>query len=128
MEIITILLSGFMTLISSAGIVIDTVAEKKIEDNLYAVEELQVRIDNAPSYQLVQGKIDRVRIAGRGLYLTPEMRIDTFELKMDLIDLDLENLEIDRQQQRVQGLRRPLLVAMRFVLTQEDLKPNIKFS
>lgn len=121
MEFLTILLSGVLTLFSSAGLVADTVAEKKIEEKLYAVEELQVRIDNAPSYQLVQGQVDRLRIAGRGLSLTPAMRIDTFELEMDPIDLDLENLLFDEQQQTIQGLRRPLLVAMRFVFTQEDI-------
>jgi hypothetical protein len=121
MELLTILLSGVLTLVSSAGLVADTVAEKKIEEKLYAVEELQVRIDNTPSYQLVQGQVDRLRIAGRGLSLTPEMRIDTFELEMDPIDVNLENLQVDEPEQTIQGLRRPLLVAMRFVLTQEDI-------
>lgn len=125
MELLTILLSGFLTLVSSAGLVVDTVAEKKIEAELYAVEYLQVRIDNVPSYQLVQGKVDRVRIAGRGLYFTPDIRIDTFELEMDPIDLDLANLEVDRQQKTVPGLRRPLLVAMRLVLTQEDINQTL---
>jgi hypothetical protein len=121
MELITILLSGFMTLFSGAGLVVDTIAEHKISEKLYTVEELQVRIDNTPSYQLVQGQVDRVRIAGRGLYLTPEMRIDTFELEMDPIDVDLANLVLDEQNKTIQGLRRPLLVAMRFVFTQEDI-------
>ena len=125
MEIFTILLSGFLTLISSAGLAIDTIAERKIEEKVYAVEDLQVRIDNTPSYQLVQGKVDRVRIAGRGLYLTPDMRIDTFDLEMDPIDVDLESLEVDREQQTVQGLRRPVLMAMRLVLTQEDINQGL---
>ncbi len=121
MELITILLSGFMTLFSGAGLVVDTVAEQQIEEKLYTVEELQVRIDNTPSYQLVQGQVDRVRIAARGLYPIPAMRIDTFELEMDPIDVDLANLVLDEQNKTIQGLRRPLLVAMRFVFTQEDI-------
>ncbi len=128
MELITILLSGFMTLVSGAGLVVDTVVEQKIAEKLYTVEELQVRIDNTPSYQLVQGQVDRVRIAGRGLYLTPEIRIDTFELEMEPIDVDLANLQVDSQQKTVPGLRRPLLVAMRFVFTQEDINQALSSS
>jgi hypothetical protein len=121
MDLLTILLSGFLAIATAPGLAIDTVAENKIAENLYTVEELQVRVDNTPSYQLIQGQIDRVRIAARGLYPIPAIRIDTFELEMDPIDVDLANLQVDEQQRQIKGLRRPLLVAMRFVFTQEDI-------
>jgi len=121
MDLLTILLSSFLTIATAPGLVVDTVAEKNITEKLYTVEELQVRVDNTPSYQLIQGQIDRVRIAARGLYPIPAMRIDTFELEMDPIDVDLANLQVDEPQRQIKGLRRPLLVAMRFVFTQEDI-------
>lgn len=65
MEFFTILLSGLLGLVSPAGLVIDRTAESFIRSR-FEVEQLQVRVDNAPSHQLLQGKVERVLIAGRG--------------------------------------------------------------
>jgi len=55
----TIILSGLLGLVSPVGSVIDRTAENAIRSRFEKVEQLQVRVDNAPSYQLLQGKVQR---------------------------------------------------------------------
>lgn len=87
MEIVTIVLSSLLLLISPVGIVVDQVAENAIRDRLAGAESLDVRIDNGPSYQLLQGKVSKVRIAGRGISPIEGLRFDVAELETDPIDL-----------------------------------------
>ena len=111
MEPLSIALSILLGLISPVGGVSDRIAEQQIRKQLYKVEALQVRIDNAPTYQLLHGKVDKVRFAGRGLYLTPDLRIDTLEMETDPIALA-----------GLQGkLEQPLQGAVRLTLTEADI-------
>lgn len=126
MQIITIILSGLLTLISPIGAVFDRAAQKAVLEQIYAAEALEVRVDNTPSYQLLQGKIDRVRFAGRGLYLTPEFRIDTIEFETDPLDVDLERLRAENQGSVPQFLRQPLQGAIRLVLKEADLNQALR--
>ncbi len=111
MEPLTIALSVLLGLITPLGVVSDRVAEQQIRKQLHKAEALQVRIDNAPSYQLLRGKVDKVRISGRGLYLTPDLRIDTLEMETDPIAL--AGLQAKLEQ--------PLQGAIRLTLTEADI-------
>jgi hypothetical protein len=116
MEFLAILLSSLIGLVSPLGIVSERVAESTLRKQFVSVEELHVRIDNAPTYQLVQGKLDRLRIAGRGLVPQKEIRIDTLELETDPIAL--------------QGLRfkfvKPLQAGVRLVFKQDDINRALR--
>jgi hypothetical protein len=85
------------------------------------VEELRVRVDNAPNYQLVQGKVERVRVAGRGLWLTPDVRIGTLELETDPMSVDLQRLRQGGQKSARASLRQPVQAGVHLVLTEEDI-------
>jgi len=87
MEIVTIVLSSLLLLISPVGIVVDQVAEDAIRSRLVGAESLDVRIDNGPSYQLLQGKVSKVRIAGRGISPIEGLRLEVADLETDPIDL-----------------------------------------
>ena len=83
---------------------IEAIAKSQIEtstsgDRLISVEQQAIRIDNTPNYQIVQGKIDQVRIAGRGVTINSYLRIDTLELETDAIAIDLQ--EVTNQQRNV---------------------------
>lgn len=123
MEIIAILLSGLLGFLSPVGLVVDRVAENAIRSRFQRVEELAVRVDNLPSYQLIQGKVERVRIAGRGLWVTPDLRIAALELETDPLDVNLQRLRQRGQQQGLptQSLRRPVQAGMRLVLNEDDI-------
>ncbi|MBD2056413.1 DUF2993 domain-containing protein [Oculatella sp. FACHB-28] len=121
MEFFTILLSGLLGILSPAGLVIDSVAENAIRDQLEDVEQLEVRVDNAPSYQILQGKVQRVRIAGRGLFPVEALRIDTVEVETDAIAIDPERL-----QEGQAALEQPLQAGIRLVLKQADLNQALQ--
>lgn len=121
MEVITIILSALMGLLSPVGTVGDTVAEAAIRDQLYDAEAIAVRIDATPSHQLLSGKLDRVRIAGRGLYLLDGVRIDILDIETDPIDVNFADL--------LQGdlsLEQPLQGVVHLALTLDDINQALQ--
>lgn len=116
MELVSVLLSGLLLLISPVGIVVDQVAENAIRSRLSDVESLNVRVDNGPSFQILQGRVDRVRIAGRGIVPTPGLRVELADFETDPIDLDFKSLR-----QGAVVLDEALQGALHLVLTEEDV-------
>ncbi len=116
MELLVIILSGFLSLLVPVGFVGDQIAAREIGKRFEKVEQLQVRIDNAPSYQILQGKLERVRIAGRGIWFSDSIRIEALELETDAIDVDL-----GQRQQGLPLLQRAFQAGIRAELTAEDL-------
>jgi hypothetical protein len=111
-----------LAVVSSVGIVTDRVLTGAIRSRLQRAEQLQVRVDNRPNYQLVQGKVERVRLAGRGLWLTPEIRIAALDVETDPIHLDLKRLGGADASAPQSSLQRPLQAGLRLVLTESDLE------
>ncbi|MBD2022649.1 DUF2993 domain-containing protein [Leptolyngbya sp. FACHB-36] len=121
MEFLTIFLSSLISLVSPVGVVLDRTAQQPIRRSFVSVETLEVRIDNAPSYQLVQGKVDRIRIAGRGLFPVQEVRLEALELDTDPIFLEGRRLLRGRPQ-----LTQPARAAVRLVLTEADINRALR--
>jgi hypothetical protein len=111
MEFLTIFLSSLITLISPTGVVVDRVAANAIRSQFVKVEKLQVRVDNAPSYQIIGGQVDRVRVAGQGLFPLANLRIAALALETDPIKLNGLKAE----------LVQPLQAGVKVVLTKVDL-------
>lgn len=127
MELLTILLSSLIAAISPTGLVIDKVIDRNLRDRLYSIEQLAVRVDNTPSYQIIQGKVEKVRIASRGAYITENLRIDTLELETDPINLDLQRLrQIKDTKDFQKSLRQPFQGAVHLVLTEADLNRALR--
>ncbi len=116
MELITILLSGLLGLLAPIGLVSDRLATRAIRDRLDSAETLAVRIDNAPSYQLLQGKVQRVRIAGRGIVPQPDLRIAALELETDAIALSPASIRRGKPE-----LEQPLQAGVRVEVTETDV-------
>lgn len=116
MEVVTVVLSSLLLLISPVGIVVDQVAENAIRSQLAGAESLDVRIDNGPSYQILQGKVDKIRIAGRGISPVEGLRFAVAELETDPIDLEFASL---RKGEVV--LEEALQGAVHLVLTEPDM-------
>lgn len=121
MELLTILLSALLGILSPVGLVVDRVAEDAIRDQLDEAEQLAVRIDNAPSYQLLQGRVDRVRIAGRGIYPVEGVRIAVVEVETDPIAVSPRRLRKGRLK-----LDQPLRAGMRLVITEDDINHALR--
>lgn len=120
MEFITIFLSALLGVLGSVGFFVDRFVETAVRQRFQRVEQLQVRVDNAPNYQLIGGKVQRVRIAGRGFWLTPEARIDVLELDTDPLNADIQALRGGKISP-LAALRQPAKAAFRLALTQEDV-------
>jgi LmeA-like phospholipid-binding len=116
MEFLTIFLAGLLGLVSPAGFVVERIATDALRDPFESVESLAVRVDNTPNYQLLSGHVDRVRIAGRGLYPLQDLRIAALDIETDEIAVDPASLRAGRPQ-----LQQPLDAGIRLVLTREDL-------
>ena len=131
MEWFLIALTGFLTVITPVGLVVDHVIANNIRDRVKSVEELSVRVDNAPSYQLIQGKVNRVRIASRGIEPIAHVRIDTFDIETDPIDIKINDLKLGNLEQVRSSLRSPLQGAFHLIITEDDInkalaEPQIK--
>ena len=120
MELITILLTSLLVLVSPTGLVIDRTVANAIRSRFEKIEQLQVRVDNAPSHQILQGKVERLRMAGRGLWLTKDIRIDALELESDRLDLDLQRLRQAKQRLSMASLQKPVQAAAHLVFTEVD--------
>lgn len=118
MELITIILSTLLGVLGTGGVVVDTLAEAALRDQIAGAESLQVRIDNVPNYQLINGRIEQTRIAARGVETRqlPGLRIDSIDLETDAVDVDLARL-----QQGELVLDEPAQAALRLRLTDSDL-------
>lgn len=125
MEFITIFLSALLGVLGSVGFFVDRFAENAIRQRFQRVEQLQVRVDNAPNYQLIGGKVQRVRVGGRGFWLTPEARIAVLELDTDPVNVDIQALRGGKVSP-LEALRQPAKAAFRLVLTQEDVNNLLK--
>jgi hypothetical protein len=127
------LVSALLALVSPVGVVVDQVVADNFRSRLHRVEQLQVRIDKAPNYQVAQGQIDRLRLASRGAWLVPELRLDTLELETDPINLDLSRLSgnlsgADNSQSLLPPglLRTPLRAGIRVVVTETDIQQALQ--
>ncbi|ASC72518.1 hypothetical protein XM38_034760 [Halomicronema hongdechloris C2206] len=116
MDAIAVVLASLLALGSPVGVVVDKLAADAIRDQLVAAEALQVRVDNASTLQLLNGRLERVRIAGQGLYPVADFRINRFALESDPIDVSIGALRRGEI-----ALDRPLQAAMHLELREADL-------
>lgn len=125
MEWLTITLASVLTLLTPAGAIIDTVLAHTLRSQVQKVEQLAVRVDNTPNYQVLQGKIDRVRISARGIYPLAGVRIEKIELETEPISLDLRRLQ-QKNSSLAAALRRPAAGALHLVLTETNLNQALQ--
>ena len=125
MEILTIVLSGLLSILSGGGIVVDTLAQSRIGSQIISIEERAVRIDNRPSYQLATGKLHQVRIATRGITIEPNWRIAALEIATDPLALK-KKLNLDSIDTLRSALVKPASGTIKLVVTQADINRALK--
>jgi len=119
MEILILMLSSLLSLVAPTGVAVEQVARSTLRSQLVDAEELRVRIDNTPSHLIAQGQVDRVRIAGRGLFPLEGVRLDTLEMETDAIAFSL-------QRRGKTQLSKPLRAGIRLVLNQADMNRALR--
>ncbi|MGK7915792.1 MAG: DUF2993 domain-containing protein [Prochloraceae cyanobacterium] len=126
MEVLVIVISSLIAGVSPGGLVIDSVLENTLRSQIEAVEVLEIRVDNAPSYRGLQGKAERIRLATRGLQLIADLRIDTLELETDPIYVDVKRLRQGKQKVLNESFREPVQGGVRLVLTEKDINQALE--
>jgi len=121
MELIVSILTGLFGLLGAPGIVIDRVGADLIRRQVHKIDQLELRVESAPNYQILAGAVDRVRLAGRGVYPTEFLRIDVVDVETDPISIDPNALGSGKV-----VLRRPLQAAARVVLRAEDVNKALR--
>jgi hypothetical protein len=121
MEWLTILIASLLAILTPTGLILEKVAEANLRRQVKDVEHLSIRVDNVPSYQVAQGKVDRIRLASRGVYPLEDLRIDTLELESDRLNVDLAKLRGKSNDRILRSLREPAQAAVRIVLKESDL-------
>ncbi|MBD1909505.1 MULTISPECIES: DUF2993 domain-containing protein [unclassified Leptolyngbya] len=121
MEFLTLLLITLMGLVSPVGFVADRLAADALRQRLESAEDLDVRIDNAPSYRLAQGRVQRVRVAGEGIVPLEGVRIEELNLEAEGVALDPGELRDGTVE-----LKGPLEAGIQLVLTEEDLNQALQ--
>ena len=130
MEILVSILSALMAIATSVNMVGDHLVEKQIRAAVQEVDTVAVRIDNTPNYDVLDGKVQRVRVATRDLKISPKVAFTALEVDMDGIDINLQELleedlvtEIDDVPTlRLRELfKDSVQMGTRIVLTQEQL-------
>ncbi|NJO20053.1 MAG: DUF2993 domain-containing protein, partial [Spirulinaceae cyanobacterium RM2_2_10] len=124
MEIVALLLSGLLGGLAPVGVILDTIIAGNLRARLPGTDTLAVRIDNAPSYQLLSGKVQRLRIAGRGVQLTPDIRVAAIDLETDPLNVDLESLREGSENWRT-ALREPVQAGLRLELSEADFNQTL---
>ncbi len=126
MEILAIVLSGLTGLFSLVGLVVDKNVETAVLSRIDRAEQLQVRTDNAPSFQAVNGKFDKIRIAGRGVWVSKDLRIDTLDLETDPIAIDLKAAQAEGSSPQAASTQQPIQAAVKFKFNEADLNSYLK--
>ena len=125
MEILTIVLSGLLSLISGGGIVLDSIASKQISSQIDAQRQA-IRIDNSPSYQIAQGKLQKVRITAQNIAIKPDLQIALLELETDRVYLSPQKLNFDSIEGFQESLKQPFQGAGKLVLQESDLNRAVQ--
>jgi hypothetical protein len=126
MGIIAVLLSGLLLVGSPMNFIIEQITTSRIQERLENAEQLEIRVDNSPVHQGIDGKFQKIRLASRGVYLTPELRIDTLELETDPINLNLGKIKGEKIKSIDQVLQENLNAGVRLVITETDLNHAIQ--
>ena len=121
MDLFAGLLTTILGLAGAPGIAIDKIATDFLRGQVVRADVLEVRVDNAPNYQILLGNVDRIRVAGRGVYILEFLRIDQIDLETDPISIDPNVLQSSKI-----VLRRPLQAAVRVVLRSEDINTALR--
>ncbi|MFN9649316.1 MAG: DUF2993 domain-containing protein [Pseudanabaena sp.] len=121
MELFAGLLTTVLGIAGAPGIAIDKIATDFLRGQIVRADVLEVRVDNAPNYQILLGNVDRIRVAGRGVYVLEFLRIDAIDLETDPISIDPNVLQSGKV-----FLRRPLQATVRVVLRSEDINNALR--
>ncbi|WP_446684384.1 LmeA family phospholipid-binding protein [Cyanobacterium sp. HL-69] len=126
MEFLISTFTIFTALMSSGGFIIDSAFTNAIKQNSESVEEIEVRVENVPTHNIVKGEVDSIKLAVRGWGLRENFRLDVLELETDPLKFDFSRIrEINRETWR-EIIQSDINVGIRTVMTEDDLNAIVR--
>ncbi|MGA7952286.1 MAG: DUF2993 domain-containing protein [Gloeobacterales cyanobacterium] len=110
------LLALLATLGNLGGYSLDQVAKNLLLKQIDHADRLEVRVLSRPNYRLINGEVERVQLAARGVVREP-FRVAVAEMETDPININFSGARI--------GLKNPLQAAIRIEVTEEDLNKTL---
>jgi LmeA-like phospholipid-binding len=104
------------TLGNLGGYSLEQIAKDLLLKQVDHADRLEVRVVSRPNYQLVNGEVERVQLAARGVVRQP-FRVAVAELETDPVSLNFSGAKV--------GLKNPLQAAVHLELTEEDLNKTL---
>jgi LmeA-like phospholipid-binding len=104
------------TLGNLGGYSLEQIAKDTLLKQVDSADRLEVRVLSRPNYQLVNGEVERVQFAARGVVRQP-FRVAVAELETDPVSINFSGASI--------GLKNPLQAAVRLEVTEEDLNKTL---
>ena len=126
MEILTVILSGLLSLTASGGVILDSVAANKISAQIESLDHLAVRIENTPNYAVAQGKIQKIRVAARNIQLQPDLNVAVLELETDQVHLSPAKLDLSNVNTLRNSLKKSLQGVGKVELTETSLNQALQ--
>jgi hypothetical protein len=126
METLTIVLASLLAIISPINTIADYIIADNIRSQVKGVEELAVRVDNTPNYQAIEGKVNKIRIASRGIKPIENLRIEALEIETDPLNLNLDKLGQGGKDSLRESLRQPLQAGIRVAINANDINQALQ--
>ena len=126
MEILTVILSGLLSLTSSGGVILDSLVAKTINAQLENSEHLAVRIENTPNYAVAEGKVQKIKLAARNIQLQPAINIAVLEFETDQVHLSPTKLDFSNVNNLRNFLKSPLQGAGKIEFTEASLNQALQ--
>jgi LmeA-like phospholipid-binding len=104
------------TLGNLGGYSLEQIAKDLLLKQVDHADRLEVRVVSRPNYQLVNGEVERVQLAARGVVRQP-FRVAVAEMETDPVSLNFSGAKV--------GLKKPLQAAVHLELTEEDLNKTL---
>ncbi len=126
MEFLISTLTVFTSLLSVGGFIINSSFTNAIKERSHSVEEIEVRVENVPTHNIIKGEIDSIKLATRGWGLTENFRLEEFELETDPLKFDFGRIrELNAENWR-EIVNLPIQMGIRTVINEDDLNQLVR--
>jgi hypothetical protein len=126
MDIIIPITTILISLISTGGVIVNNSLSNLLKNQSYQIEEISLRVNSVPNYQLLTGSAQGIQLATRGWAIGENIRFELFELETDEIKVNLAQLQQMKGDNWRKALIAPLAMGFHLVMTENDLNNLFK--
>ncbi|MGI0481677.1 DUF2993 domain-containing protein [Geminocystis sp. CENA526] len=126
MEFFVISATIIIFLFTGGGLILNNSLTNILRNQSEEIGEVKVRVNSIPTHQLIKGEADSIQISLKQWQPRPHIRVELLELETDRIGIDLDQIRKLNADNWQTVLKKPLNMAWRTILTENDLNNLIK--